>query len=133
MVANAGGYPHCNDCDKRLPSLPEGNDVGQRPSVPSAFCKGWRSYRRAVHRVERFGLPLFSKTGMVLKQTGAPVPPQNGIIITGRSNRFSLLEASHCLFEQRRESVRRAADAHLRFGAPFMQQARVIEALVGFG
>ena len=68
-----------------------------------------------------------------LEEADTAIPAEYGVVVTGGANFFCFAEAMEGAFEEREKRVGRLAGAELGFGAAFVKDSGVVEALVGVG
>src|SRR6267143_5450299 len=90
-----------------------------------------RADRRGILGVQVRGRSFEMKIGAALQQSYTAVPAKNAIVIAGGADFLRFGEAAHGFFDERQKNVRGIADNELRLGAALVEQAGVVEALVG--
>ena len=71
------------------------------------------------------------KIGAAFEEPDATVPAENAVVIAGGTDFFRFGKAAHGFFDKRQKDVRGIADEELGLGAALIEQAGVVEALVG--
>src|SRR5882762_7047335 len=71
------------------------------------------------------------KIGTAFQEPDATVPAENTVVIAGGTDFFRFGKTAHGFFDKRQKDVRGIADEKLGLGAALIEQAGVIEALVG--
>ena len=79
----------------------------------------------------KFLLELLPCIGRILQQAHAPVPAEDGIVISRGPHLLGCLEQVQRFFKERQDRGPGAAGVELGLGAPLAQNAVVIEPLVG--
>src|SRR5713101_8892 len=71
------------------------------------------------------------KIGATFQEPDATVPAENAVVIANGADFLRFREAAHGFFDKRQKDVRGVADQELGLGAALVEQAGVVEALVG--
>src|SRR6266851_4655322 len=130
-AASGGDTRRAREADTALSARGYGISVIDRRLVVAASAAQRRSDGRRIRGVKGVFRAFYMKIGPAFQQPDAAVPAENAVVVARRANFFSLGKAMHSLFHQRQEDVGSVADQELRLGAPFVQQAAVVEPLIG--
>lgn len=90
-----------------------------------------RADGRGILGVEGRRAAIKMKIGAAFEEPDATVPAENTVVIASGADFFRFGEAAHSFFDERQEDVRGVADEELGLGATLVEQAGVVEALVG--
>src|SRR5882724_1622164 len=108
--------------------------LGTKPSTTSVMTADTASGRangRGILGVEGHRAAIKMKIRAAFQEPDATVPAENAVIIAGGADFLRFGEAAHGFFDERQKNVRGIADNELRLGAALVEQAGVVEALVG--
>src|SRR5882672_5178607 len=71
------------------------------------------------------------KIGATFQEPDATVPAENAVVIADGADFFRFGKTAHGFFDKRQKDMRGIADQELGLGAALVEQAGVVEALVG--
>jgi len=99
--------------------------------VMTAKAARGRADGRRILGVEGHRAAIKMKIRAAFQEADAAVPAENAVVIAGGADFLRFGEAAHGFFDEWQKNVRGIADYELRLGAALVQQAGVVEALVG--
>src|ERR1700716_1153291 len=97
----------------------------------TANTPGGRADGRRILGVEARRAAIKMKIGAAFEEPDTTVPAENTVVVASGAEFFRFGETAHGFFDERQEDVRGVADKQLRLSAALVEQAGVVEALVG--
>src|SRR3982075_539231 len=97
----------------------------------TARAASGRADGRRILGVEGRRAAVKMKIRAAFQEPDATVPAENTVVVACGADFFRFGETAHGFFDERQENVRGVADQELGLGAALVEQAGVIEALVG--